>query len=438
MNSNDTIVAAATPLGFSGVAVVRVSGSLAFEIAKKVTHKKKIRDRKATLVDIFNKENEKIDQAIITLFTSPSSYTGEDVVEVSAHGNPTIVEAIISSICSFGGRLAEPGEFTYRSFINGKIDLIQAEAVASLIKSKSIEGAKEQQKILGGRLSKSINKIRGSLINLVSSVEHQLDISEEDVSPDFEETAEETLDSLYEETLEISKTFTMGKMLSAGVSVVITGPPNVGKSSLLNYLCEEEKAIVSSTPGTTRDVVIGELILDGVPFRFYDTAGIRSARGAIEKEGVSRAIAQKKEADLIISVFDKPSTKLEKQTKKPCLFVLNKSDLHVQIPSKPIIHISCKNKTGRPKLLSKIKKTLQLNSISTNVALLSTPRQAAALKVCVENMARAKDLFAASTIELELLSLELRGAIEALDALLGKTTPEDIINNIFKTLCVGK
>ena len=179
----------------------------------------------------------------------------------------------------------------------------------------------------------------------------------------------------------------MGKMLSAGVSVVITGPPNVGKSSLLNYLCEEEKAIVSSTPGTTRDVVSGELILDGVPFRFHDTAGIRSARGAIEKEGVSRAIAQKKEADLIISVFDKPSTKLEKQTKKPCLFVLNKSDLHIQKPPKPIIHISCKNKIGRPKLLSKIKKTLQLNSISTDVALLSTPRQAASLKVCAENMA---------------------------------------------------
>ena len=438
MNSSDTIVAAATPLGFSGLAVVRVSGSLAFEIAKKVTHKKKIRDRKATLVDIFNINNEKLDQAIITLFASPSSYTGEDVVEVSSHGNPAIVEAIISSFCSFGGRLAEPGEFTYRSFINGKIDLIQAEAVASLIKSKSIEGAKEQQKILGGQLSKSINKIRASLINLVSSVEHQLDISEEDVSPDFEETAKETLDLLYKDTLEISKTFTMGKMLNTGVSVVITGPPNVGKSSLLNYLCGEEKAIVSSTPGTTRDIIGGELILSGVPFRFYDTAGIRSARGLVEKEGVSRAIAQKKEADLIISVFDKPSAKFENKTNKPCLFILNKSDLHSQTPPKPIIHISCKNKTGLPKLLSEIKRKLQLHSVSSDVALLSTPRQMVALETCAANMVRAKDLFVVSPPQLELLSLELRGAIEALDTLLGKTTPEDIINNIFKTLCVGK
>jgi len=438
MSSGDTIVAAATPLGFSGVAVLRVSGPLAFKIAKKITHRNKTMNRMATLVNIYGKEDERLDQAIITLFASPFSYTGEDTVEVSSHGNPAIVEAIIAIICFHGARIAEPGEFTYRSFINGKIDLIQAEAVASLIKSKSIQGAKEQQKILDGQLSKGVNKIRDDLIDLVSTFEYQLDISEEDVAPSFEANAKQALNKLHKKTEKMSNTFSMGKMLNYGVSVVLTGPPNVGKSSLLNYICGEEKAIVSSSPGTTRDVVGAELILDGVPLRFFDTAGIRDAIEPIEKEGVSRAVAYKEKADLVISVSDTPQHELERDEEQPCVFVLNKADLHREAPPKPVIHISCKKKTGLDLLLLEIKRSLNLHPLSSEVALLSTPRQQAAVRACSEHLVRAKNLFVASGFELELLSLELRGAIEALDVLLGKTTPEDIINNIFKSLCVGK
>ena len=438
MSSGDTIVAAATPLGFSGVAVIRISGPLAFEIAKKVTHRDKTIDRMASLVKIYEKGGEKLDESLITLFTGPSSYTGEDTIEISSHGNPAIVDAIITTICSHGARLAEPGEFTYRSFINGKIDLIQAEAVASLIKSKSIEGVKEQQKILEGQLSKNINKIRQSLIDLVSSFEHQLDISEEDVVPRFEKNAKKKLNNLREDLEKILNTFSMGKMLNHGVNIVLTGPPNVGKSSLLNYLSGEDKAIVSSSPGTTRDVVGAELILGGVPVRFFDTAGIRDAPGLIEKEGVSRALAHKEKADLVISISDEPQLELEGKTDQPYIFVLNKADLHDNTPPKPIIHISCKNKTGLKNLLLEIKKMLGLLPLSSDVSLLSTPRQQVAINVCKKHLVRALALFANPRPELEILSLELRGGIEALDTLLGKTTPEDIINNIFKSLCVGK
>ncbi len=438
MSSGDTIVAAATPLGFSGVAVIRISGPLAFEVAKKITHRDKTIDRMASLVNIYETGGEKLDESLITLFTAPASYTGEDTVEVSSHGNPAIVDAIIATICSHGARIAEPGEFTYRSFINGKIDLIQAEAIASLIRSKSIEGAKEQQKILGGQLSKDINKIRQSLIDIVSSFEHQLDISEEDVAPQYEKEAKKTLLSLHKDVQKISNTFSMGKMLNLGVNIVLTGPPNVGKSSLLNYVCGEEKSIVNPSPGTTRDAVEAELILEGVPLRFFDTAGIRDAPGSIEKEGVSRALAHKEKADLVISVSDTPQLGLETKTDQPCIFVLNKADLHDETPAEPIIHISCKYKTGANSLLLEIKKKLGLFPLSSEVSLLSTPRQQIAVNVCKEHLVRAVALFTNSKPELEILSLELRGGINALDALLGKTTPEDIINNIFKSLCVGK
>ncbi|MGY8765238.1 MAG: tRNA uridine-5-carboxymethylaminomethyl(34) synthesis GTPase MnmE [Nitrospinaceae bacterium] len=438
MISGDTIVAAATPLGFSGVAVIRVSGPKSFSLAEKVTRKKKTKNRRASLATIYNKENKKIDSAIVTLFASPASYTGEDTLEISSHGNPALVDAIISTLCFFGARLAEPGEFTYRAFLNGKIDLIQAEAVASLIKSKSIESVKEQQKIIDGQLSTDINKMRLTLINLVSSFEHQLDISEEDLNPSFETIAKRALSKLYKDIKKVSNTFVMGKMLNLGVRIVITGPPNVGKSSLLNILCGQKKAIVSAKPGTTRDVISAELILDGVPLMFFDTAGIRETVEPVEKEGVSRALEQKEKADLIISVSDKPEFLLDGQAQQLSLFVLNKADLHRNPPAKPIIHISCKNKTGISALLLEIKNKLRIKPLSSDAALLSTPRQQRAVKLCGEHVARSLALFKPSGIELEILSLELRGGIEALDVLLGKTTPEDIINNIFKSLCVGK
>ena len=438
MISGDTIVAAATPLGFSGVAVIRVSGPLAFKISRKITHQNKTNNRVATLRTLFNLDGEKLDRGILTCFASPASYTGEDTLEVSSHGNPTIIDNIISTICSLGARLAEPGEFTYRAFINGKMDLVQAEGVASLIRSKTLEGVREQQKIIGGQLSAEINKIRKTLIDVVSTLEYQMDISEEDLNMGVQISAQKVLKGLQKKSLEMSKTFRMGKMLNLGVTVVITGPPNVGKSSLLNSLCGDNKAIVSPLPGTTRDVISAELVLEGVPLVFFDTAGIRKTKNRVEKEGVSRALIQKKQADIIISVSDNPLEEIDHVGDQLCVFVLNKADLHTEPAPKTVIHISCKNKTGIKELLLEIKNKLQIHPVSSDVSLLSTPRQQLSIKLCAEHLDRADELFTETGVELELLSLELRGGVEALDVLLGKTTPDDIINNIFNSLCVGK
>ena len=438
MNSGDTIVAPATPLGFSGLAVVRVSGPSAFKFAEIATHKKILKNRSATLVTFYNKKGEKIDRAVITRFVAPASYSGEDMVEISSHGNPTIVDAVVSTFCSLGARLADPGEFTYRAFINGKMDLVQAEGVAALIKSKTIESVKEQQKIISGSLSKQINKLRLKLVDLVSFLEYQMDISEEDLSAKEQKNVPKKIRALHKEALVLSNTFIRGKMLNLGVTAVITGPPNVGKSSLLNALCGESRAIVSPEPGTTRDIVRSEMVLGGVPFVFLDTAGIRVAKSAIEQEGVARAKKLKEKADLIISVSDDPQAQTNKTGSQPHIFVVNKSDLHSKKPNKAIIHISCKNKTGLEVLLLEIKSALKIGPISSDASLLSTPRQSAAINACAKSLERAQNVCKTVGLELELVSFELRSGINALDVLLGKTTPEDIINNIFNNLCVGK
>ena len=438
MSPGDTIVAPATPFGFSGVAVIRISGPKALLFAQKVTQKKKLKDRSATLVGFFNKKRERLDQTLITQFSAPASYTGEDMVEVSCHGNPVIVDGIVSTFLSCGARLADPGEFTYRAFINGKMDLVQAEGVSALIKAKTIESAKEQQKIINGELSNNINKLRRDIINLVSFLEYQMDISEENLSPKEQHEVSEKMQSLRKACLALSKTFVRGKMLNLGVTTVITGPPNVGKSSLLNTLCGENLAIVSAEPGTTRDVIKSELVIDGVPFVFLDTAGIRKARSPIEKEGVARAKKFKEKADLIIRVSDDPGAQHSTTSAQPCVLVVNKADLHEKKPKKTIIHISCKNKTGIEELILKIKKEMRLDSISSDLPLLSTQRQNTAIKLCSKNIKNALVLCKKSGFELELIAFELRSAIDALDVLLGKTTPEDIINNIFNNLCVGK
>ena len=435
----DTIVAPATPFGHSGVAVTRISGPLSFPIINQLSKKRGFTNRLATVCSITDSNGNTIDRCVVTVYKKPSSYTGEDVVEISSHGNPTTVQYIILSVCAAGARTAEAGEFTKRAFINGKLDLVQVEAVASLINSKSIENTRHQQKILRGTLSLSINNLRTKIVSLLGRLEHQMDIDEEDWPSTPPSWLVGGVDAVYLKVRHFKKTAQLGRLLNRGATVVIAGPPNVGKSSLLNTLSQSSRSIVSSSPGTTRDTIEVELLMRGVPVLFIDTAGLRQPKDEIEKEGVRRTKNFLKRADLVLSLTDNPKSKKPLNAGAPTLSVLNKSDLRSNKTKKPeVIHISAKIGTGVPLLKRKISQQLGINKISTDAPSLSTSRQQVAMVRCSDAIQRSRSLIKKQHLDIEIIAFELREALNAVDALLGKTSPEDILDHVFNSFCVGK
>ena len=439
MNVGDTIVAAATPFGYSGVAVIRLSGPGVSGLLEQTTSRTSYKNRVATLSDLISKTGETIDRSLVTFFASPRSYTGEDLAEISTHGNPSIVNEVLSLLIGLGARQADPGEFTYRAFINGKMDLVQAEAVASLVGSKSKENTRIQQKIISGDLSVLLNSIRSELLDLLSTLEHQMDISEEDLDLEYINHLDKRVHRIQNDVDSLLGTFKMGQLFNRGVRLVLSGPPNVGKSSLFNLIANDDRAIVSDQPGTTRDVIDLEILLSGVPVRIYDTAGIRGAENLVEKEGVYRAIQKRQSADIVLSVYDSPSAiPQQSERDESIIYILNKTDIHKANVGKGVIHISCKDGSGINALLIKIKEKIGVEKISTDLTYLSTKRQYSALTDCSRFLGAAATLCLGRSSDLEIISYELREAAGALDVLLGKTTAEDIINNIFNNLCVGK
>ena len=439
MTLGDTIVAPATPYGHSGVAVIRISGPMSFSIIRRLSKKHRFTNRLATVCSIIDPDGGSIDTSVVTVYKKPNSYTGEDVVEISSHGNPTTVQHITSSACAAGARTAEAGEFTKRAFINGKLDLVQVEAVASLIGSKSIENTRHQQKILSGALSRSINNIRTSLITLLGRLEHQMDIDEEDWPQEPPSWLVDGVDSIYSKVRGFKKASHLGRLLNHGATVVLAGPPNVGKSTLLNTLTNSSRAIVNSAPGTTRDTIEVEMLMRGVPLRFVDTAGLRKPRGEVEKEGVRRTKGLLRRSDLIISLTDGPNKKHLQSSKVPMLSVINKSDLRPKNTSKDeIIHISAKTGSGVAELKRKISQQLGINKISTEAPYLSTSRQQVAMVLCSGAMLRSQSLIKNNHLDIEIIAFELRDALSAVDSLLGKTSPDDILNSVFSSFCVGK
>ena len=435
----DTIVAPATPFGHSGVAVTRISGPLSFPIINQLSKKRDFTNRLATVCSITDSNGNTIDRCVVTVYKKPSSYTGEDVVEISSHGNPTTVQYIILSVCAAGARTAEAGEFTKRAFINGKLDLVQVEAVASLINSKSIENTRHQQKILRGTLSLSINNLRTKIVSLLGRLEHQMDIDEEDWPSTPPSWLVGGVDAVYLKVRHFKKTAQLGRLLNRGATVVIAGPPNVGKSSLLNTLSQSSRSIVSSSPGTTRDTIEVELLMRGVPVLFIDTAGLRQPKDEIEKEGVRRTKNFLKRADLVLSLTDGPKSKKPLNAGAPTLSVLNKSDLQSNKTKNPsVIHISAKTGAGLPLLKRKISQQLGINKISTDSPSLSTSRQHVAMVACSDAIQRSRSLIKKQHLDIEIIAFELREALNAVDGLLGKTSPEDILNHVFNSFCVGK
>ena len=432
----ETIVAPATPYGESSIGVIRISGSKALEIVKLLTKAKDFKNRYAHYRKIYL-DNDIIDDAIVTFYESPNTYTGEDLVEISCHGSVIIIRTIVSELVNLGCLMAEPGEFTKRAFLNGKLDLLQAESITSIIKSKSDINLKNQQKILSGQLSDILLNIKQKLLDILSHFEHHLDIDE------FDEVIEldnylDSLSFIQKELKNLMDSFSMGKLYNDGLHVVICGKPNVGKSTLFNRMLNSDIAITSSEPGTTRDIINAEININGIPIKLFDTAGIRDSDNKVEKIGIDKAKKLSKIADLKLNIYDKMINK-DGDLKKNEINIINKCDELSEGRYKGgFIYCSAKNNVGIDLIFDIIKEKLILSKSTDGATFITSSRQHLNIKDAYHKTGVALENITNNNISIEILSLELREALDSIDLILGKTTPDDIINNIFSHMCVGK
>ena len=432
----ETIVAPATPYGESSIGVIRISGSKALEIVKLLTKAKVFKNRYAHYRKIYL-DNDIIDDVIVTFYGSPNTYTGEDLVEISCHGSVTIIKTIVNELVNLGCLMAEPGEFTKRAFLNGKLDLLQAESITSIIKSKSDINLRNQQKILSGQLSNKLLTIKQKLLDVLSHFEHHLDIDE------FDEVLEldnylDSLNFIQKELKNLMDSFSMGKLYNDGLHVVICGKPNVGKSTLFNRMLNSDIAITSSEPGTTRDIINAEISIDGIPIKLFDTAGIRDSDNKVEKIGIDKAKKLFKIADLKLNIYDKKIDKSGDLNKNE-INIINKCDeLSKGRYKDKFLYCSAKNNIGIDLIFDIIKEKLILSKSTDGATFITSSRQHLNIKEAYHKTGVALENITNNNISIEILSLELREALDSIDLILGKTTPDDIINNIFSHMCVGK
>ncbi len=453
----DTIVAPATAPGVSAIAIVRLSGKNAIKIANRIFRGKDLEEQAThsihfgTVVD--PTDNQIIDEVLVSLFRSPNSFTKEDCVEISTHGSQYIVQKIMKVLIGVGARMAQPGEFTKRAFLNGRMDLAQAEAVADLIHSDSAASHHAAISQMRGGFSKEIEKLREELIHFASMIELELDFSEEDV--EFANRGE--LNKLIQNLLAVMnpliRSFDLGNVIKNGVPTVIAGKPNAGKSTLLNALLNEERAIVSEIPGTTRDVIEDEINIGGVQFRFIDTAGLRETSDTIEAMGVARTKKKIEEASLLLYLFDLTLEPIESIKEKivqltdtgtPFIAVGNKKDqaedlLIEQFKLLPnTLLLSATTKEGIDELKETVLHKIQLDEVKKDDVIVTNIRH-------YENLLRAKTALIDvqgsidSGITNDFLAMELKYALSALSEITGEEiTTEDLLENIFSKFCIGK
>jgi tRNA modification GTPase len=449
---NDTIAAVSTSPGEAAISVIRVSGPKALEIAARVLHARhplpNLPPRSVHLAEARDAENLMLDQGVAILFHSPASYTGEHTVEFQGHGGLLVTQRVLEAFLKAGARHAEPGEFTQRAFLNGKMDLTQAEAVMDLIHAQSTLAVRAANEQLAGAIGREADALRSPLIDILAHIEAYIDFPEEDISPDTGTALLHRLSDLLTRTRSLLDTAEQGRILRHGARTAIIGQPNVGKSSLLNCLLGFERAIVSPTAGTTRDTIEEIIQVHGIPLRLVDTAGLRDGGDDIERIGIQRAQAELERADLILEVVDasQPATAATRITVPPAsqhrhLLILNKADLtlHPDWQSSPTaIPVSCQNRTGLPELRDAIRSILlHGGTLSSDHPVAINTRHKSCFERVETHLVAAQSALQTHSAP-EFIALDLREALQALGDVIGHTDIEQILDVIFSSFCIGK
>ena len=445
---HNSIAAIATAHGVSSISIIRISGDTALIVAKKISKRKTLTPRYAHLTSLYNTEENLIDQAIMIYFAAPHSFTGEDIVEFQCHGGIIVAQEILDTIISYGVRLAQPGEFSKRAFLNGKIDLTEAEAISKLIEAKSVDAAKILAKQMKGELKDFVDESRDALLKSLAYSEVMIDYAEEDIPEEIMENIATQLDALTKKIDQIVETSHRRRGLIEGFKIAIIGKPNVGKSSLLNALLSYDRAIVSNIAGTTRDTIEEQVRIGSHIIRLVDTAGIRHSEDTIEKIGIERSISSVKDADIIIALFDASRdfneedknilSILQEYKDKHCIVAINKSDLALKLDKKeliPFIPIEVSAKKGFEKLTKNIENLLDNIGEGEELMLISA-RQMEAVTLAKNSIYEAKIPLLSG--ELEFFSYHLQEAIKAISSISKPYDNEQVLDKMFGEFCLGK
>lgn len=455
MTATDTIVALSTPPGRSGLGVIRLSGSSALELTRKLLNNPDFNPEpnRATLKAIPDPESgEILDRAVLTYFKSPQSYTGEDVVELSCHGSPPLLLRVVDSLLFLGARAAEPGEFTMRAHSNGRLNLTQAEAIRDLIDARTQTAVRQAARQLGGELTARLQPFKDSLIEIIVPLESSLEFVEDDLPKDISAGLTQKLFALSDKLEELAETFSRGRLLKDGLRVALVGRPNVGKSSLFNSLISYDRAIVTEIPGTTRDTLSEVVNIEGIPVLITDTAGLRASSDKIEQLGIERTRRAVTDADLTVIVLDgsQPVTSEDERIFKEAsdnnlVIAINKSDLDnfssdnssSLVNDFPAIPISAKTGEGLNNLRAAIMEPFSSKQAYENSFVITSARHYDLLRRASASLRSTEALFLDSVSE-EIVLAKLYEALRFLGEITGETTPEDVLSEIFSSFCIGK
>ena len=463
MKNDSTICAIATSPGNGAIAVIRLSGPEAISITetlfKSIIKGKKLHLQKANTIHFGSMilNETLIDEVLVAVFLGPHSYTGEDVVEISCHGSKYIQQQILFALTFLGAKMAEPGEYTMRAFMNGKMDLSQAEAVADLISSESAAAHKMAINQMRGGFSKEISILREQLVSFSSLIELELDFSEEDVEFANRDALKQLISHIKDIIEKLVKSFALGNVIKNGVPVAIVGRPNVGKSTLLNILLKEDKAIVSEIAGTTRDTIEDVITIEGIQFRFTDTAGIRKTTDTIESLGIDRTFAKITQSRIILLLVDATQTEsdIEKQIEEinpaidqELIIVYNKIDLYDKqsasnitstlfSQSHPVVNLSAKLQLHTDKLISLLLNTIENKDFSQTDVVVSNARHYEALNKALEASVRVSDGLS-SSLTTDFIAMDIRAILHFLGEITGEISTDEILGSIFSKFCIGK
>ncbi|MGA3264313.1 MAG: tRNA uridine-5-carboxymethylaminomethyl(34) synthesis GTPase MnmE [Terracidiphilus sp.] len=451
--STDTIAAISTPPGRGGIGIVRLSGPEAASIAGQlVKPRQPLEHGRARLADVLDgagSDGAQIDEAVVTWFAAPNSYTAEDAVEIAAHGSPVVLNLLLRRSMELGARLAEPGEFTQRAFLAGRLDLTQAEAVRDLIEAQTLTQARQAASQMGGTLSRRVEPVKQALVKLIAQLEAGIDFAEDDVEVTPEAEIARRIGELTPPLKAMEASFSRGRIVHDGLTLAIVGRPNAGKSSLFNRLVERERAIVTATPGTTRDLVTERISLDGIPLELVDTAGLHGAGEEAERLGIARSREALADAALVLVVLDatqplndEEHRLLEAVQDRPALVAVNKSDLvktdslAQEVGGVAALRTSALTGEGIAALRERIL-ALATGGAAEEPGMLTSLRHHQAIASALAALADAAQANL-NAIPHEMILLDLYRALWALDSLTGQTTSNDILNLIFSTFCIGK